>query len=96
MGRFNCVSMNKAKELAEKEGYIVVDMRSEKEFYQSHVENAINIPMCDADKIASFGKKNLVWVLYCRRGSLSFKLASELADLGYKVLAVAGGYGNKG
>ena len=43
-------------------------------------------------KIDSFGRKGDIWILYCRRGSLSFRLASEMANQGYKVMAVVGGY----
>ena len=83
MGKFNYISLEK---------YIVADLRSPQEFYYSHVDNAINVPNPTVEKIAQYNKKDYTWILYCRRGSLSFKLASELSDCGYKVLAVVGGY----
>ena len=92
MGKFNFISIEEARKLALDNGYIVVDLRSEKEYYNSHIENAINIPSADVSQILEFGKKEHTWILYCRRGSLSFKLASELSDYGYKALAVVGGY----
>lgn len=92
MNRFEMISLDKAKDMAMENGYIVVDLRSRSEFDQSHVENAINIPDADIQKIDSFNKKDSVWILYCRRGSLSFGLANEMASKGYKVMAVVGGY----
>ncbi len=74
------------------EDVIVVDLRSEKDFLSSHIENAINIPAATLKEINSFDRKKYIWVLYCRRGSYSFKLASEMANNGYNVIAVVGGY----
>lgn len=92
MGKFNFISIEEAREYALEPEYIVVDLRSREEYYNSHIENAINLPSADVYKIMEFGKKEYTWILYCRRGSLSFKLASELSDNGYKALAVVGGY----
>lgn len=92
VGKFNFISMEEARKLALEEGYIVVDLRGEQDYYKSHIENAINIPSADVSQILEFGKKEYTWILYCRRGSFSFKLASELSDYGYKALAVVGGY----
>ena len=92
MGKFNLMSLDEAKEKSTEPGYIVVDLRSEKEYYNSHIENAMNIPMATVEKIECFNKKEYLWILYCNRGSLSFKLASEMADKGYRVYSVVGGY----
>ena len=92
MQKFKMISINEARKISADEKYIIVDLRSESEFYKSHIENAVNIPGATMDTIDSFNKKNYTWVLYCRRGSYSFKLASEMANSGYNVLAVVGGY----
>ena len=92
MNRFDLVSIDTARKRAMEKGYIVVDLRSRSEFDKGHIENAINIPEGDIRKIDSFGRKGDIWILYCRRGSLSFRLASEMANRGYKVMAVVGGY----
>ena len=92
MNRFDLVSIDTARKRAMEKGYIVVDLRSRSEFDKGHIENAINIPEGDIRKIDSFGRKGDIWILYCRRGSLSFRLASEMANQGYKVMAVVGGY----
>ena len=92
MNRFDLVSIDTARKRAMEKGYILVDLRSRSEFDKGHIENAINIPEGDIRKIDSFGRKGDIWILYCRRGSLSFRLASEMANQGYKVMAVVGGY----
>lgn len=92
MNRFDLVSIDTARKRAMEKGYIVVDLRSRSEFDKGHIENAINIPEGDIRKIDGFGRKGDIWILYCRRGSLSFRLASEMANQGYKVMAVVGGY----
>ena len=92
MNRFDLVSIDTARKRAMEKGYIVVDLISRSEFDKGHIENAINIPEGDIRKIDSFGRKGDIWILYCRRGSLSFRLASEMANQGYKVMAVVGGY----
>lgn len=92
MNKFELISFEKAKTLAMEPGYIVVDLRSRQEFDKNHIENAVNIPEGNIKKIDDFNRKNDIWVLYCRRGSLSFRLASEMADKGYKVMAVIGGF----
>lgn len=92
MGKFDFISIEEARKLSQEREFIVVDLRNPTEYYKSHIENAINLPSADIQKILGFGKKEYIWILYCKRGSLSFKLASELADRGYKALAVVGGY----
>lgn len=92
MNKFQIISINEARKLAQLPEYIVIDLRSRQEFYSSHIENAINVPDATLEDINSFKKFNSIWILYCRRGSLSFKLAKEMADVGYNVIAVIGGY----
>lgn len=92
MNRFDIISLEKAKELANRQGYILVDMRSRYDYDMGHIENAINIPEANLSKINTFNRKEYTWILYCKRGGLSFKLAGDMAREGYKVLAVAGGF----
>lgn len=92
MDKFKLISMNEAKALALEPDYIVVDLRSRGEYDHSHIENAINIESGTIEDIDAFHRKDLTWVLYCHRGSLSFRLASEMASRGYNVIAVVGGF----
>lgn len=92
MNKFELISVEKARRLAMEPGYIVVDLRSRVEYDKNHIENAVNIPEGNMRAIEGFNRRNDVWVLYCRRGSLSFRLAREMAEKGYKVMAVVGGF----
>lgn len=86
------ITLNEAKRLSTEKGYIIVDLRNKREYDKSHVENAVNLPNADIRTIEKFGRKDLSWILYCQRGSSSFKLASIMEDKGYKVMAVVGGF----
>lgn len=86
------ISLNKSKSLAQDKNYIVVDLRSSLEYYKGHVEGAISLPNASVKDIMKYGYQGKVWVFYCNRGSSSFKLARELEKVGYRVMAVAGGY----
>lgn len=92
MNKFELISIEKARRLAMEPGYIIVDLRSRMEYDKKHIENAVNIPEGNMNAIEGFNRRNDVWILYCRRGSLSFRLASEMAEKGYKVMAVIGGF----
>lgn len=92
MNNFKLISMKEARNFAMKPGYVIVDLRTREEYDYSHVDNAINIESGTIDDINAFGRKDLIWILYCHRGSLSFRLASEMASKGYRVLAVVGGF----
>ena len=67
MNKFDLISIEKAKQLAMENEYIVVDLRSRSEFDKSHIENAINIPDGDIEKINRCGRKVKIRILYCRR-----------------------------
>ncbi len=86
------ITFYEAKKLSNENGYIIVDLRNRSDYDNGHIENAINIPGGDIRVIEQYKRKELTWVLYCQRGSLSFKLASIMEDRGYKVLAVVGGF----
>lgn len=92
MHRFQMISLEQALILGQMKGYIVVDLRSQKEYLEGHLDNAINIPDANINIITQYGRKYYTWILYCKRGSLSFKLAKVMADYGYDVMTVIGGY----
>lgn len=86
------ITLNEARKLSGSNGYIIVDLRNRRDYDMAHIENAINMPNGTIRDVERFGRKDLVWILYCQRGSLSFKLASIMEDRGYKVIAVVGGF----
>ena len=92
MKKIRLISLNEAKKLAMDKNYIVVDLRGREDYEKGHIENAICIESATLDNIKSFNRKDLIWILYCYRGSFSFQLAGEMAKEGYIVMAVVGGY----
>ena len=84
---------SEAKEMMEREEVIIVDVRTEDEFKQGHIEGAILIPDYDLDKLAAelLPDKDATILIYCRSGSRS-KLASHLMiGMGYQAVYDFGG-----
>ena len=83
-----------AKEIMEsEEGYVILDVRTPKEFAEGHIEGAILIPDYEivekAEKVLT--NKDQLILVYCRSGRRSKNAASELAALGYTNIKEFGG-----
>lgn len=80
------ISAAEAKALMDSEtGYIILDVRTENEFAEGHIPNAILIPDYDIESRAEEelpDKKQLILV-YCRSGRRSKNAAAKLAEMGY-------------
>lgn len=73
----------------------LVDVRTPEEYAEGHLKNAvlINIKDDDFDKKAErLLKKDRKVLVYCRSGRRSAEAAQRLADKGYKVVNLEGGY----
>jgi len=82
-----------AKEMIDNEDVIILDVRTEEEFRQGHIEGAILIPDYDLDKLAGekLPDKDATILIYCRSGNRS-KLASHfLIGMGYQNVYDFGG-----
>ncbi len=78
-------------------GAILVDVRSEQEYEEGHMEGAILLPEYDIKKKASdlLPDKNKYIVVYCSSGTRSKKAQEELNNMGYtKVYNLYNGYQN--
>jgi len=75
-------------------GVLVIDVRSEKEFAEGHLDGAINIEWDQTDALlAAIGSdKQRQVVLYCRSGNRSGKSITELESRGYTHLFNATGF----
>ncbi len=73
----------------------LVDVRTDAEFEEGHLQDALNIDVMEADFNTEAEKLNLenpVYV-YCRSGKRSAKAALILKDLGFKeIYDMQGGY----
>lgn len=65
--------------------YILIDVRSRREFRENHLNGAINIPLPDVkrniEKIIK--NKNKKVLVYCQSGIRSAKAVEIMEDLGY-------------
>ncbi|MBO5160468.1 MAG: rhodanese-like domain-containing protein [Lachnospiraceae bacterium] len=93
MGDFMDNQLVSAKEVdryAFKNEYVIIDIRSPREFRERHIKGAVCIPY---ERLVQQARllKNRTLILYCDRGGLSMKAAKELIDLGYDAKSVVGG-----
>ena len=88
------ISGEQAKQIMDTEtGYIIIDARTQEEFDEGHIENAILIPEYEIAERAEkeLTDKNQLILVYCRSGRRS-KIASQaLVDLGYTNVKEFGG-----
>lgn len=75
------------------EDYILLDVRSEEEYQDGHIEGAILIPDSEIMDRAKeeLPDKDATILVYCRSGRRSKAAAQELADLGYTGIYEFGG-----
>lgn len=88
------ISASEAKSLMESEtDYVILDVRTEKEFADGHIPDAILIPDYEIEERAENelpDKKQLILV-YCRSGRRSKTAAEKLAAMGYSNVKEFGG-----
>ena len=88
------ISMQAAIEMMETEtDYIILDVRTEEEFKEKHIPNAINVPNEDigTEEIPELPDKDQLILVYCRSGNRSKKASAKLAELGYTQVKEFGG-----
>jgi len=81
------------KELDDKKGVVILDVRTNKEYEQGHIPGAVHIPLNDlGDKIKKL-KKDKEIVVFCQSGNRSIWAIKRLMGMGYKNLYnLKGGY----
>jgi rhodanese-related sulfurtransferase len=88
------ISAEEAKSIMDgKEPYILLDVRTESEFKEEHLEGAMLIP---SDEIVERAEtdlpdKDALIMVYCRSGGRSSRATKELADMGYTNVRDIGG-----
>ncbi len=92
-GEYKSLTPEEAKEMMEYEDVIVVDVRTEEEFRQGHIEGAVLIPDYELDKLATekLPDKEATILLYCRSGNRSELSAHLLNGMGYQNVYDFGG-----
>lgn len=74
----------KLEEIIKENNYIIVDVRTEEEYEEAHLVDALNIPYDIIDETIDLDKEKTILV-YCRSGNRSKIAFDILTDLGYTV-----------
>lgn len=91
---FQQITASEARELMEtEESFILLDVRTQEEFEEEHIEGAILIPV---DQIMiltpeQIPDKDILILVYCRSGRRSLDASQQLVDLGYTQVVEFGG-----
>ena len=72
------------KEILLEDNYIIIDVRTKEEFDESHLKDALNIPIDEINEEIELNKSKTILV-YCKSGNRSGMAAEALTDLGYEV-----------
>lgn len=88
------LDMNEAVEMMENEkDYIILDVRTEQEFEEQHIPNAINVPneTIGTKEISELPDKEQLLMVYCRSGNRSKQASEKLVEIGYSNIVEFGG-----
>lgn len=88
------ISQVEAKNIMDtKSDFIILDVRTEKEFAEGHIENALLIPDYEITSKAEeiLKDKNQLILVYCRSGNRSKAASQSLVELGYTNVKEFGG-----
>ena len=88
------ISQAEARKMMEAEtGYILLDVRTRKEYDEGHIPGAICVPneAIQETPPAELPDKNQLILVYCRSGRRSKEAAQKLADMGYTNIIDFGG-----
>ena len=88
------VSSEEAMQLMNtEEDYIILDVRTQKEYEEGHIPEAICIPneTIGTGEIEQLPDKKQMILVYCRSGNRSKQAAAKLVKLGYENVVEFGG-----
>ena len=88
------ITAEEAKTIMEtQQDYIIIDARTDEEFAEGHIENAILIPEYEIAQRAEneIADKDALILVYCRSGRRSKIATEELIKLGYTNVKEFGG-----
>ena len=75
------------------DGGIIIDVRSEAEFYSGHIENSLNIPLAELpSKMDQFKDKDQPIITCCASGMRSAGAAKVFSAKGYTNVVNGGGW----
>ena len=91
-GKFNHVSVTKARELVEANAYII-DVREKDEFAMGHLKTAVNIPLSELRQRIEEIPRNQPVYMHCKMGQRSYNAIMALQNRGFdNVINISGSY----
>lgn len=79
-----CGCGNNIEKLMKENEHIIIDVRTNEEYKESHVKNSINIPYDEIDKNINLDKNKIIFV-YCMSGKRSEIAHDKLKSYSYTV-----------
>ena len=73
------------------ENVLIIDLRSQSSYRQSHIRGAVNLPYEDMDQWVTSLPKDKLLIFYCSRGGQSMMVCRKLEHTGYNVVNIANG-----
>jgi phage shock protein E len=81
------------RELDQKKGIMLLDVRTDREYNQGHIPGAVHVPLSEVGTRVKKVKKDKELVVYCRSGNQSIWAIKRLMGMGYTHLYnLKGGY----
>ena len=87
------ITAEEAREMIENENVVILDVRTQEEFNEGHIPNAILLPSFEVQASAQYviPDKDQIIIVYCQRGRRSEESARVLIELGYTRVYDIGG-----
>ena len=90
---FEMISFDDAKDMIEDEGSLILDIRDEVSYSDSHYSNAIHLSNQNFNKVIEKTDRKKTILVYCYKGISSQNVAQHLCNLGFEnVYSLNGGY----
>ena len=84
LSRVKEVSPAEATRLLNHENATMIDMRTDKDYREGHIVNAVNVPTGNADIPATLNKyRERPVIVYCQRGQRSIAFCNKLSKQGF-------------
>ncbi|MFA9423302.1 MAG: rhodanese-like domain-containing protein [Sedimentibacter sp.] len=92
-GEYNKITAQEAKAIIDSEEVIILDVRTQAEYDEGHIENAVLLPVTDIKSMAEniLVDKNGKILVYCRSGNRSATASQTLIEMGYTNIYDFGG-----
>ena len=93
---FETISLDDAKDIIKDEDSLILDIRDEASYNDSHYPNAIHLSNKNFNKVIEKTDRKKTILVYCYKGISSQNVAQHFCNLGFEnVYSLNGGYKEK-